>query len=362
MDFIRSLFGTRPATVSRRNNQRVNRPPQANSHPTLKRSMGFRRLNIVPNTAPEAAVLPAAALAVNIPVVPRRGLRRTGAFRGINTIQTGNNSLKRVGPIQVDLESLLNAFPRSGYTPPEGFSVQIHRAFSKINKSALFSFLLDRTGPITIPAATDSEYSDYILSTLQGFLDKMENSNNRKNTAITDLANIYTNMLKRMKFSVIYRQIISLCLEYVKLQPEDFQKAYVYFYALDCAHAYNGKNGMSCALGILERFVSSLASAAAVYIESPLYTEKGYDRLVSILENSVKTLRKRIEDSGAACFQQHGEDETEFRECIKRRLREELGTSYNNSAASTELNAYIPVLGVFGGGRRTRKLKRKSRM
>jgi hypothetical protein len=347
MDTLRSIFGLQPKRNSvPRQNQRINTTRK------LQRTQGFRHLNGIPaaetapNTAPNTA--------------PRRGLRRTGAFRGIETIQSGNTNKKRNAPIQINIGTLLEAFPRSGHEIPEGISVQIHRAFSKINKEGLFSALLDQTGAITVPAMTDAEFADYILSTLETFIDTMANSNNRKNTARKDLANVYTSMLKRMKFSKIYRQVITLCLEYVKLQPTEFQSAYAYFYALDCAHAYNGTNGMSCALGILERFVSSLSSAAAVYVGRPEYTARGYDRLVSAIENQEKSLRKRIEDAGTACFREHAENEAGFRECIKGRVREELRNSYNNSATSAELNSYIPVLGVFGGGRRkTRKHLRR---
>jgi hypothetical protein len=346
MDILRSVFGfPRSNTTLKRNNQSVLKR-------SLQRTRGFRYLNGIPAEHPP-----------EIPVnTPRRGLRRTGAFRGLETIQTRDTAQHRLDQIPVDLTSLLEAFPSSGYTPAEAVSVQIHRAFAKINKEALFSALLAQTGAITVPAMTDTEFSDYILSTLETFIDTMANSNTRKNSARKDLENIYANMLKRMKFSKIYRQVIVLCLEYVKLQPPDFQRAYAYFYALDCAHAYSGSNGMSCALGILERFVSSLSSAATIYIGSPEYTERGYDRLVDAIENQEKSLRKRIEDAGAPCFQKYSENEAGFRDCIKGRLRDEMGARYNNSAISTELNTYIPILGVFGGGRRkTRKLKKKSR-
>ena len=50
-------------------------------------------------------------------------------------------------------------------------------------------------------------------------------------------------------------------LSYVSVQTDEFKKIYVETFTHDCVHSYNGPNGMTCAVGALERILFSLLPA-----------------------------------------------------------------------------------------------------
>jgi hypothetical protein len=73
-------------------------------------------------------------------------------------------------------------------------------------------------------------------------------------------------------------------LEYVKLQSPEFKKIYVDAYIVDCVHAYEGDDGMSCAIGAIERIIMSLDPACVAFMSvvdekmnNPNYEEDIYE-------------------------------------------------------------------------------------
>lgn len=258
-----------------------------------------------------------------------------------------------IPPVTPDVPLNIPYYGREQVQFQNGIAFEVHNAFEKINKKALFSFFKENSiENINIPS-TNETFIKYMKNTLDEFIQLIPDTNSRKTSSMLDVENIFDNLLKNIQYTDEYKKLISYSLEYVKAQPEDFKMAYVSNFTYDCAHAYNGDNGMSCAKGIIERFVTSLIPAAMLYID-----EGRYNRLIHIL--TPFNLKKAIMDFSSACLEESDGDENKFRECIIRELRGVMGNSYDDASVKTELNSYIPTIrNLFGGAKRGNTGKRK---
>ncbi len=260
---------------------------------------------------------------------------------------------------------------------------QVHQAFDKVNTEELFKFIdpvISNNNINAIYNLDNYDFVNYMGDTLfYDFIKIMPNNNERKQRAEIDINNIFKYVLNNILYTPTYKKIITYCLQYVNKQPNEFKMAYAANFTYDCAHAYNTANGnvqgeLSCAKGMIERFVFSLVPAAMIFVGTPTFTEKGYDKLISIIENkpipkpkangllTQSDLRRLIDDFSQVCFEEaapSGEptnnSENKFKECLKRKLKEALGNSYNEETVSRELDEYVPLLALFGGFRKTRK-------
>ena len=77
-------------------------------------------------------------------------------------------------------------------------------------------------------------------------------------------------------------------LDYVERQPLLFKKAYVEAFLKDCVNAYEGAAGMSCAAGVMERFVVSLMSGCGASLSVSENPE--YEYIKGIVENGLNKL------------------------------------------------------------------------
>ncbi len=228
--------------------------------------------------------------------------------------------------------------------------LEVHKAFDKVNKDDLFIFFKDNN--ITINTdLSNRDFISYVRSSLDSFISSMNNSNSRKKIAKDDINNIFREVLNNLKYPDEYKEMISYCLEYVKKQPEKFQNAYVSNFTYDCAHAYNGEYPLSCAKGIIERFVTSLVPAALLYITNNEHKSKKYDILIDIISFDAK---KVIAEIANDCYITNIKEDS-YKDCIRNKLKDRLKERYNNSL-NKNINEYVSTLGYFGGKRwKTRK-------
>lgn len=106
-----------------------------------------------------------------------------------------------------------------------------------------------------------------------------------------DLEKLMTNVLNRLEYPIFSKDwvlSIGYSLDYVKRQPILFKKTYLESFLKDCLHAYEGAGGISCAGGVLERFVISLMAGCGAGLSVSENPE--YEYLKSIVENGVKKL------------------------------------------------------------------------
>ncbi len=246
--------------------------------------------------------------------------------------------------------------------------LQVHQAFDKINTQALFTFMKPSlsNNVNSISNKNRDDFINYMRDTLEGFIKLMPNNNSRKKVAETDIDNIFEGALNNIAYTDSYKKIISYCLNYVSKQSNEFKMAYASNFTYDCAHAYNKGNGnvrgeLSCAKGMIERFVLSLIPAAMLFVDTPTFTERGYDKLIDIIENKPKNLRQLIDEFAKDCYEEASNSEDDFKKCLKRKLQGKLGNSYNEETVSKELDEYVPLLGLFGGFRKRRIIKTRKR-
>jgi hypothetical protein len=185
----------------------------------------------------------------------------------------------------------------------------------------------------------------------------MNNSNSRKNTAIEDINNIFQGVLNRLKYANEDKKLINYCLEYVKKQPQKFQNAYVSNFTFDCAHAYTGAAPLSCAKGMVERFVTSLVPAAMIYINNNEHKSKKYDLLVDIITFDAK---KVIAELAKDCYTNNEINEKSYKDCIRDKLKDRLKERYRSSL-DKNINKYVSELGFFGGGKRWKTRKGRTK-
>jgi hypothetical protein len=106
-----------------------------------------------------------------------------------------------------------------------------------------------------------------------------------------DLEKIMKKVLTRVNYflySPSWRLSILYSLDYVEKQPILFKKSYTEAFLKDCVNAYEGAAGMSCATGVLERFVISLMTACGTVLSVSDNPE--YEYIKGIVENGLTKL------------------------------------------------------------------------
>lgn len=105
-----------------------------------------------------------------------------------------------------------------------------------------------------------------------------------------DFEKIMRNVLTYLKYELFELWTTSMLysLDYVEKQPILFKKTYMESFLKDCVHAYEGAAGMSCATGVLERFVVSLMAGCGAILSVSENSE--YEYIKSIVENGLNKL------------------------------------------------------------------------
>jgi hypothetical protein len=117
-----------------------------------------------------------------------------------------------------------------------------------------------------MPIPNNLNYSDYISTTILELIHTSDESEEMKNTQRQGLQRIMNERLTNLHYqslSPVIRESIFYALEYVKTKSSTFKNMYVDTFIQDCVHAYEGENGMTCALGALERILFSFVPACA---------------------------------------------------------------------------------------------------
>jgi hypothetical protein len=257
-------------------------------------------------------------------------------------------------------------------------ALDVHNAFRKIETAKLIKFFKQSlpnylTESINNNAyeLNDAQFKGYLKETLDGFIDTIENSNIKRKSEE------YLEKIFETLGTILYdkedKKLITYCLEYVKQQPKAFQKIYVELYTKDNACAYSGPDpnniSMSCAKGMMERFVLKLVDAATAVesINKSAYNSNNYEELINIIENKPLTIKKLIDKYAQECSKNETiNSDTKLIECVKNKIRDKHTELFTNNV-SRQINEYIPMLMLYGGRirksiktRKARKNKRKT--
>ncbi len=166
---------------------------------------------------------------------------------------------------------------------------QVHRESTKINYSKLIAFLKEKLDGINIPL--DINYASYINETISKLISESNESQDKKTKQQEGLQRIMNERLNGFNYGEMSQNIrnyIYYVLEYVKLQPSDFQKIYIDNWIESCVtDAYEGIQ-LSCVAGVIERFIFALSNACIISLSSGENAE--YDMINSIIRQNPDVL------------------------------------------------------------------------
>jgi surface protein len=174
---------------------------------------------------------------------------------------------------------------------------QIHQESAKIDDLKLSKFLMEKTN-LSTEIPENIQYANYINETISKIIKETspdERATQSLQTGLSRIMNERLNNINYSHFSELQLKSVFYTLQYVIIQPPEFQKIYVETFVKECVHAYEGTNGMTCSAGALERIVYSLINACQTMMtvnENP-----DYERLVAILiANPAKLIPEYIMD------------------------------------------------------------------
>jgi len=162
--------------------------------------------------------------------------------------------------------------------------VQVEKEIKKVR--------MDKNQKEQMMALLEERDKRRILSGRKDLLDyEMKNDRKKIVKHRKDLDKIMKNVLSRVNYflySPSWRLSILYSLDYVEKQPILFKKSYTEAFLKDCINAYEGAVGMSCATGVLERFVISLMTACGTVLSVSDNPE--YEYIKGIVENGLTKL------------------------------------------------------------------------
>jgi surface protein len=260
---------------------------------------------------------------------------------------------------------IFTAVRRTGIDPN-----QIHKESNKINYVKLNSFLKEKSHAADVPA--DLDFPTYINTVLTKIINESDETEEKKKEQTSDLNRIMTNRLNGVGFSELspkVRDSIYYSLEYLKQQPDDFKKIYVFTYIQECVRAYDGPDGMTCAMGALERIVNSFVKPCISSVSEGKKNDE-YEKLVAIIAANPQILIPeyildwyRLHKKGTDGEFKAGTTEDEKKADLKSYLMDkfpENGGLVNEKIAEIADNiGYDDDDFMFGGKRRKTKKNRK---
>ena len=139
----------------------------------------------------------------------------------------------------------------------------------------------------------DINYPEFIEKKIRKFIDGSEDTDvEDKKMKIEGPERIMKERLRGLNYSSnspLLNQTVYYVLSYVKLQPQEFKNHYVDTFITECIHAYEGENGMTCAVGALERIIFSLQAAIVFY---GIEKNSDYETILDIINANPNVLVK----------------------------------------------------------------------
>jgi hypothetical protein len=221
---------------------------------------------------------------------------------------------------------------------PEGIAFNIHNAFRKINTYKLTSYIKQDT---ICPSLNNSEFTLYVDDTLNNLFTSSYDNINKDFDNVEQIKTQYTaifnSVLSKINYDN-YQELIYYVLEYAKKQSNEFRYKYAYYFTYDNYNAYNGSgHNLSCASGMLERFVTTLQSVAEM-IQLTSHTSE-YSELLNIF--NYKSIKQLITEYMKVHYDKIKDSEvsiTEKMEYIRVSIRDDIIEYYKNNTSEIPLN------------------------
>ena len=181
----------------------------------------------------------------------------------------------------------------------------------------LLDFYQDKsemTAPYT--ASSDEELRNMAITLLKRTINALDATAEEKSALNTGLNSCFTERLNTYNFGQViagtdppvnFKTLIYCALKYLEAQPKEFQDIYVQSLVIDSTQAY-GPGGMSCAAGIVERFITVMEQAAVVVKDTKPEKAEEYVELINILTNDPKSLIKNYQQEWFEIHREGGPD------------------------------------------------------
>ena len=199
----------------------------------------------------------------------------------------------------------------------EGRAVDTHKTFYNIRINMLVDFYQDKSDIKNVDITkNDDELRDMALTLLILAIDDLDATAQERSALNTGLVSCFKDRLNSYNFGqqiagtdpvVNFRTLIYCALKYLKAQPKEFRDIYVQSLVIDSTQAY-GPGGMSCAAGIVERFVTVMEQAAVVVKDTRPEKAEEYVELINILTNDPKSLIKNYQQEWFEIHREGGPD------------------------------------------------------
>ena len=191
----------------------------------------------------------------------------------------------------------------------EGRAVDTHKTFYNIRINMLVDFYAEKGGftPNLANHLGSDQAADEVRGVAQVTLRRMvlnlDASETDKRELTSSLDSCFTQRLNTYNFKQIvagtdpqinFTKLIYCVIKYLEKQPKEFKDIYVQSLIMDSTQAY-GPGGMSCAAGIVERFVTVMEQAAAVVKDTVPAKAEEYTELINIITNDPKSLIKNYQ-------------------------------------------------------------------
>ena len=170
----------------------------------------------------------------------------------------------------------------------------LYRESAKINYKQLNKFLKEKTitalgSQCSLSLIIFANFiNDMLLEMINNELNTETVSLQKRDLQKRDLQKIMNERLTNLNFQEISQLIcenIFYVLHFVSQQPKLFQEMYLETFLKDCINAYDGSNGMTCAMGAVERITISLVPACITNEEN-----KDYQIIISIISANSNVL------------------------------------------------------------------------
>ena len=197
----------------------------------------------------------------------------------------------------------------------EGRAVDTHKTFYNIRINMLIDFYREKAN-IRGEARSDDELRGIATRALKTAIDALDATAEEKRALNTGLDSCFTERLNSYNFGQViagtdpqvnFRTLIYCAIKYLEAQPKQFSDIYVQSLVIDSTQAY-GPGGMSCAAGIVERFVTVMEQAAVVVKDTRPEKAEEYVELINILTNDPKSLIKNYQQEWFEIHREGGPD------------------------------------------------------
>ena len=183
-------------------------------------------------------------------------------------------------------------------------AVDTHKTFYNIDINRFIVFLnnaLKNGGADTI--SSQEALREQMKNSLANILREFDLPHDDKEVLVNGLNTCFKDRLDSYNFASViagteprktFMDLLIPTIQYLDEQSKEFRELYAQALILDSIHAH-GQGGLSCAAGIIERFVTVLKQSAAVIKDTEPAKADEYNELINIIDNNPALLIKQYQ-------------------------------------------------------------------